>query len=111
MAGAAQLGALAVEDLARLVLLQPELEVVVLARDDVALEQEVRHVPGVDDVAADELHVDVLANRHGHAAAVWPAHRARLGREVVAGGVEVLELPLELAGEGLDVEVALAPAR
>ena len=70
MAGAAELGALAVEDLAGLGLVDGELEVVDLARHDVALEQEARDVPGVDDVAALEGHVDLLADRDGHAAAL-----------------------------------------
>ena len=59
VAGAAQLRALAAERLAGVGRVDREVELVHPARHDVALEQELRDVEGVDDVLADERQLDV----------------------------------------------------
>ena len=52
---AAELGALAAEGLAGVARVDVEVELVVLVGHDVALEQELRDVEGVDDVLAEEV--------------------------------------------------------
>ena len=66
----AQLGALAAERLAGVGRVDGEVELVGPPRDDVALEQELRDVEGVDDVVADERQLDRPTGRDHHPAAL-----------------------------------------
>ena len=66
---AAQLGALAAERLAGIGRVDREVELVRPTRHDVALEQELRDVEGVDDVLAGEGQLDGPAGRDDHPAA------------------------------------------
>ena len=63
VADAAQLGALAVDHLVGPAPLDRQVELVDTARDDVALEQELRDVERVDDVVARQEEVGRLARR------------------------------------------------
>ena len=100
--GAAQLGALAAEGLAGVGRIHLEVELVHPARHHVALEQELRHVEGVDDVLAGQRQLDVAPGRDVHAATV--AGRQVLGvLDGLAVVGEVVELPLELAGDRADL--------
>ena len=80
-----------------------------MARHDVALEQELRDVEGVDDVGARQGEVDRLAGRQGQAAVGRERRRTprRPGRRSPWRRGEVVERPLELAGDGPDEEVGL----
>ena len=82
MARPAQLGALTAEDVAGLGLIDGELEAVGLAGNDVALEEELRDVEGVDDVGAVEGDLDGATDRHRHPAL---ARRGVVGRDELAG--------------------------
>ena len=77
MAGPAQLGALAAEGLPGEALVDVELEDVDPARHDVALEQELRDVEGVDDVRAVEVQLHRAAGRDVQAAGSSGPDRAR----------------------------------
>ena len=79
---------------------------VVPARDDVALEQELRDVERVDDVlrADEQRELDRPTGRDVHPAALL-GQRLELGVDDLVGLVEVFEGPLELAGDGADLRL------
>ena len=119
VAGAAQFGALATERLARVLVIDLEVELVDPTRDHVALEQELRDVERVDDVVAGEVQLDGPTGRDDQAAI--RAGRDELGEERIrrrrdipvrvldrrVGVRHVVELPLELSGDRPDLEVRL----
>ena len=113
MTCAAQLRALAPEDLTRFGGIDGEFEGIRLPGYHVALEQEPRHVEGVDDVGAVQRDLHGSADRHGHAAdaRVHVVGGRQLGGHLPAVPIQVLELPLELAGDRVDPDVGLRAHR
>ncbi len=113
VAFAAQLGALAVERPADILVLEGELEAVGPARHHVSLEQELRDVEGVDDVRALEVEVDGPADRQRQAAIRTLGlgdrqerlHVLVRHRVIVVG--QVLERPEELGGRRADLHLRL----
>ena len=96
---AAELGALAV---VQPDLVEGEVELVVGARDGLALEQRLGHVEGVDHVGRDELDPDRLADRHDHLG------DAVGGAEDLGPGALVGEAPAPLEGGHGHPDVGLA---
>ena len=86
-----------------------EVELVVDARDHVALEQELGHVERVDHVGALEVHVDRLAGRHEETAlrSVLLADSEDGLRVDLCVSRQVFERPGELAGDRAHREVGL----
>ena len=109
MADPTQLRALAAERLAGIARIEGQVELVHDPGDDVPLEQELGDIEGVDHVRAAQVEMGRLAGRQGQAAVGTDRYghgEQRLGVGWGVGG-EVLERPLELAGDGLDEQVRL----
>ncbi len=104
VARTAQLGALPAEHLAGILGLDRDVELADAAGDDVPLEEELRDVERVDDVAAFEHDANVLFDREGHAAALALRHELGVD-DLLAAFVVIVELPLELGGEGPHLEL------